>query len=180
MGFYERLENLRKEAGIGQGKLEKELQIANGSISKWKNRTPKYSTLVKISDFFNVSVEYLINGKDDDNTNDKPDYIVNIDGINVIIETVNVEDNKKIVANRLKYIIELLKQIGQMKDDDIKFLLDTATRITHNEEPDNIVPFPQYPNVTNKEINEFAARNAKRKFTREEIAEMIYEMRKDD
>ena len=31
-----------------------------------------------------------------------------------------------------------------------------------------------------KDIDEFAARNVKKKFTREEIAEMIHEMRKDD
>lgn len=59
MGFYERLETLRKDIGIGQGKLEKELGIANGSISKWKNRTPKLATLEKIANYFDVSVDYL-------------------------------------------------------------------------------------------------------------------------
>ena len=42
------------------------------------------------------------------------------------------------------------------------------------------MPFPQYPTVTNKDIDEFAARNKKNKFTREEIAEKLYEMDKED
>ena len=75
MTIYERIESLRKSQGLSQGKLEKQLGFSNGSISKWKNSTPKVERLQKLADFFGVSVEYLMTGKEDgqkekDNTDD--------------------------------------------------------------------------------------------------------------
>ena len=75
MTIYERIESLRKSQGLSQGKLEKQLGFSNGSISKWKNSTPKVERLQKLADFFGVSVEYLMTGKEDeqkekDNTGD--------------------------------------------------------------------------------------------------------------
>lgn len=64
MNMYERIESLRKDAGISQGKLEKELGFSNGSISKWKNSTPTPDRLQKIAEYFNVSLEYLMTGKE--------------------------------------------------------------------------------------------------------------------
>lgn len=63
MTMYERIESLRKNVGLSQGKLEKELGFSNGSISKWKNSTPTPDRLQKIADYFNVSVDYLITGE---------------------------------------------------------------------------------------------------------------------
>ena len=75
MTIYERIESLRKSKGLSQGKLEKQLGFSNGSISKWKNSTAKVERLQKLADFFGVSVEYLMTGKEDeqkgkDNTDD--------------------------------------------------------------------------------------------------------------
>ena len=66
MTIYERIESLRKSKGLSQGKLEKQLGFSNGSISKWKNSTPKVERLQKLADFFGVSVEYLMTGKEDE------------------------------------------------------------------------------------------------------------------
>lgn len=63
---FERIEELRKSTGISQGKLEKELGFSNGSISKWKNSTPKSDRLQKLADYFGVSVEYLMTGKENE------------------------------------------------------------------------------------------------------------------
>ncbi len=63
MNVYERVEKLRKERGISsQGKLEKELGFSNGSISKWKKSAPTPERLQKIATYFDVSLEYLLNG----------------------------------------------------------------------------------------------------------------------
>ena len=199
MGFYERLETLRKNVGIGQGKLEKELEIANGSISKWKNRTPKYGTLVKIATYFNVTVDYLIYGDenesqsgDTEKTNgiikstppqDVLNYVDLFSGVgglrNALTPTsmcIQFVDEPEIHMHS-KTAYELVKEIAKMKDTDVSLLLDMAKRLNPTE---NVIPFPQYPTVTNKDIDEFAARNAKKKFTREEIAEMLYEMKQED
>lgn len=68
MTMYERIENLRKANGISQGKLEKELGFSNGSISKWKNSSPTPERLQKIADYFNVTVDFLLNGDKNNST----------------------------------------------------------------------------------------------------------------
>ena len=52
MTVYERIETLRREQKISQGKLEKQLGFSNGSISKWKNSPPTAERLQKIADYF--------------------------------------------------------------------------------------------------------------------------------
>lgn len=64
MTVYERIENLRKSQKISQGKLEKELGFSNGSISKWKNSMPTPERLQKIADYFEVTIDYLMNGNE--------------------------------------------------------------------------------------------------------------------
>ena len=66
MTTFERIEKLRKEAGLSQGKLEKELGFSNGSISKWKNSNPTYERLQKVANFFNVPIEYLASGENEE------------------------------------------------------------------------------------------------------------------
>lgn len=65
MTVFERIEKLRKDKKISQGKLEKELGFSNGSISKWRNSTPTYERLQKVADYFGVSVDYLMTGTED-------------------------------------------------------------------------------------------------------------------
>ena len=76
-----------------------------------------------------------------------------------------------------KAAYELVIEVAKMRDTDVSLLLEMAKRLTP---AGNVVPFPQYPTVTNKDIDEFAARNAKKKFSREEIAEMLHEMKQED
>lgn len=74
MTVFERIENLRKERKISQGKLEKELGFSNGSISKWKTSTPNPDRLQKLATYFGVSIEYLMTGE---NSSDKKDVQLN-------------------------------------------------------------------------------------------------------
>lgn len=64
MTVYERIEKLRREQKISQGKLEKQLEFSNGSISKWKNSMPTPDRLKKVADHFGVTVDYLMTGEE--------------------------------------------------------------------------------------------------------------------
>lgn len=61
MTFGNILKNLRAERGIGQVELAKELNVSKGIISLWENdlREPKLSSLIAISHYFNVSIDFL-------------------------------------------------------------------------------------------------------------------------
>lgn len=60
--FKDNLKLLRKEKGIGQTELAKALKVSNGIISLWENglREPSMSSLIALSQFFGVSIDYLV------------------------------------------------------------------------------------------------------------------------
>lgn len=69
--MYSIFEMLCEKNGITPYKVGKETGIATSTLSDWKNgkSTPKQDKLKLISDFFNVSVDYLMTGKE----KEKPD-----------------------------------------------------------------------------------------------------------
>ena len=71
MDFYERLNSLIKSKGLSQHKLEIELGFSNGAISKWKKYQPQPDRLQKLAEYFGVTMEYLLTGKEKE---DSPIY----------------------------------------------------------------------------------------------------------
>ena len=59
--FGERLKQLRKERGIGQVALSKELDVGKSIVSLWElgRCEPTLSKIVAIAKFFHVSCDYL-------------------------------------------------------------------------------------------------------------------------
>ena len=57
-----RLKKLRVERGISQIKLAMDLNVNQNSISRYESglREPDYNTLIRIADYFNVSIDYLL------------------------------------------------------------------------------------------------------------------------
>ena len=57
-----RLKFLRKERKISQIKLAIDLNMNQNSISRYENgeRQADYQTLIKFADYFNVSIDYLL------------------------------------------------------------------------------------------------------------------------
>lgn len=105
MTVFERIENLRKSNKISQGKLEKELGFSNGSISKWKTSMPTTERLQKIADYFGVTIDYLMTGKEstDSRDTDEKDNMIKY-----------LEDNPKAAE-----IIECLKRFDNPDDLDL-------------------------------------------------------------
>ena len=57
---------VRKKKGYSQLKVAMDLNISREAISYYENgqRCPNLEMLVKLSDYFEVSIHYLITGKD--------------------------------------------------------------------------------------------------------------------
>lgn len=75
--FLDRYNDLCTKKGESANAVAKKLGIASGTVSEWKNgRAPRNSTAVKIADYFDVPVDYLL-GKTDDPApkQKKPDAI---------------------------------------------------------------------------------------------------------
>ena len=58
--FFNNFQNLCKERGVSPSSVTKAVGINPSSCSGWKNgAVPRYSTLKKIADYFNVEVDEL-------------------------------------------------------------------------------------------------------------------------
>lgn len=65
MDFPEKLNDLRKKAGLSQKELAEKLGVAQASINYWEKgqRTPSIDMVMLIAEYFNVSVDYLVTDK---------------------------------------------------------------------------------------------------------------------
>ncbi len=57
-----KLREIRKSKGISQLKLAMDLNMSQNTISRYEtgDREPGITELIKIADYFNVSIDYLV------------------------------------------------------------------------------------------------------------------------
>ncbi len=65
-GFGERLKRLRKDNDLTQGQLAEQIGVVPSAVGKYERLEaayPSIDTLIKIANYFNVSLDYLLRGK---------------------------------------------------------------------------------------------------------------------
>ncbi|MDO5018327.1 MAG: helix-turn-helix transcriptional regulator [Lagierella massiliensis] len=64
MNISDRIRELRKNKGVSQEELAEKLGVSRQAISKWESRqsTPDIDKIILLSDYFEVSTDYLIKG----------------------------------------------------------------------------------------------------------------------
>lgn len=65
-GFGERLKRLRKDNDITQSELAKQIGVVPSAVGKYERTPASYPSvdaLIKIADYFDVSLDYLLRGK---------------------------------------------------------------------------------------------------------------------
>ena len=65
--MYEVFEQLLQKHGVTSYKVAKEAGVTQTALSNWKSgrSTPTTKTLQKIADYFGVTIDYLMTGKDE-------------------------------------------------------------------------------------------------------------------
>lgn len=117
--MYERFALLLKEKGITPYRVAKDTKIATATLSDWKNgrSVPKTDKLQKISEYLDVSLDYLT-GKSDSRLND---------GDSIQLNRKDNRDIEKLLADTRE---QLLTSEGLMFDgnpateDEIQQILD--------------------------------------------------------
>lgn len=101
--MYEIFEQLLQKYGVSSYKVAKETGVTQSTLSDWKRgrSTPKSENMKKLADYFGVSIDYLMTGKDDSEKDPK-------------LNLKDEKDIKNIIANTE----QLLKQDGLMFDGD--------------------------------------------------------------
>lgn len=102
MEFHNRLYNLRKQKGLSQEELANRLNVSRQTISKWEigDSTPDMEKLAAISELFEVSLDELVLGKEQNSSETGASNISEIR--EVLDEKVLTPDNKKRVGKGLK------------------------------------------------------------------------------
>lgn len=169
MKFKDRLAQLRKEFGLTQVEFAEKIGFSRTAISAWEigRNEPSNEDTIKIANFFNVSVDYII-GKSEykneidyfnKNSKNNSEFLAFASlpeadfvdfkklelVVNQLIKTVNKDEYNKILNNYLNCIpVNMRERIK----DYIFMLCDYGINFSHNETTnDNI---PTFNKITNK------------------------------
>lgn len=104
MNPYEKIKELTKQNGISVRELEKRLGYSNGYFSKWKSVSPNSEGLAKVSDYFGVSIDYLL-GREEKETPKHVDLSEN--------DTVFSFDGKEISKETMRKAIAIAKALEE-------------------------------------------------------------------
>lgn len=101
--MYEIFEQLLQKYGVSAYKVAKETGVTQSTLSDWKRgrSTPKSENMKKLADYFGVSIDYLMTGKEKGEKEPK-------------LKPKDEKEIKEILANTE----QLLKQEGLMFDGD--------------------------------------------------------------
>ena len=104
--FAENLKKLRKNKGLTQVQFAQIFNISSGTIAMWETnkRIPDTSMLIKIAEFFNVTVDYLL-GKYNTSSDEKIKDPAEDDQDLVILN----RNAKKLPPENRKLLIDMAK-----------------------------------------------------------------------
>ncbi len=110
MDFNNRLYQLRKQKGLSQEELANRLNVSRQTVSKWEvgDSTPDMEKLIAMSDLFDVSLDKLVMGKEDE---EKPPSTTKSEFVTVLNEKVLTNKNKKRAKSILKVVGIILAAI---------------------------------------------------------------------
>lgn len=115
MSFSMKLKELRESKGLSQEELAAKLNIPRSSITHYENsadRLPRKSRLLEIANFFDVSVDFLLNEKPPltkkQNSDDNIDRVLNDPELGLWFKDIRDASPQK--QEELKRFWEFIKQ----------------------------------------------------------------------
>lgn len=108
--YYENFKKLCESKGVKPADVSKATGIATATLSSWKNGNyvPKQDKLQLVADYFNVSIDYLLTGKENEFT----------------IEMAKTDVDLTNMDLRLKTYALKLAELPKEKQDQIISLID--------------------------------------------------------
>ena len=128
MSLKDRIKSLAQERGMSLPTLESELGFGNSTIVKWDKSTPNADKLNAVAKYFGVTMDYLLNGIDEDGLNEKDnkdiakdlDRIMNEikkgDGGPIYYNGVEIDDDSlNLLQNAIEYALRKTKKENKVK-----------------------------------------------------------------
>lgn len=92
MSLKDRIKALANERGISLPVLESELGFGNSTIVKWDKSIPNAEKLNAVAKYFDVSMDYLLNGTEKDVLSEKDERDISKDVDSIIRKLTAKED----------------------------------------------------------------------------------------
>lgn len=120
--MYEIFEQLLQKFNVTSYKISKETGVTQTTLSNWKNgkSTPSTANMQKIADYFNVSIDYLMTGEENEG------------GEKYYLNEETAEMAQKIFEN--KELRALFDVQSDMQPEDLKALHDMALALKGKEQ----------------------------------------------
>lgn len=118
--MYEIFEKLLKEHGIKTADVVKATRLSSTFFSEWKkgkSKSPKPENLQKIADYFGVTVDYLMTGKDT-----QIDYLYSDENADLLIEITRKIKTNPEFAERMAHYMSLMSENKKSVDDMIELM----------------------------------------------------------
>lgn len=117
--MYEIFERLLQEKGLKAADVTRATGIKSPVFSEWKKGKSKPNTekMIKIANFLDVSVEYLMTGKEPN-----VDYLYSDENSDLLIEITRKMKNDSTFADRLTRYMSLLSKNKKSVDDMIDLM----------------------------------------------------------
>lgn len=111
MSLKERIKELANAKGISLPTLEAELGFGNSTIVKWDKSTPNAEKLNAVAKYFNVSMDYLLNGEENQINDSFNESELN----NVYFSLAKEAQENNIDPRDIKMALEMLKKLREEK-----------------------------------------------------------------
>ena len=106
MELNKKLYELRKQKGISQEELSEKLNVSRQTLSKWElgTSTPDMEKLIAISDYFEISLDELVLGKEKENLHSEEKEKEKVTMAQILEEKVLTEQTKVKTKKGLKIV----------------------------------------------------------------------------
>lgn len=118
--IYERIKQLAYRKGVSIKQLERDLGFAENSVKKWNVSMPNSASLIKLADYFGVSVDYLLGREAAGQDPDRPD---SYDEIRAELDALRRNPELRV----------LLSASADLTQEDIAFVTAMAKRMKGEE-----------------------------------------------
>lgn len=113
--MYEHYQKLLDEKGLKNADVSRATGVSNMTLSDWKRgkTNPKTETMQKLADYLEVSVDYLVNGKDKEiSLQEQSDLWISIRNdkelLNALEKYMKLSDKKK------KHVIDTIDMLSEV------------------------------------------------------------------
>lgn len=120
MSLKDKIKDLCKKNNVNMSTVEESLGFASGYLSKLDKSTPNTKRMQKIADYFGVTVDYLMTGKEPDNI----PYFLDDEARAIAQEIATRPDlkilfdtSKKVSAEDLKFVIQLVEKLDKTTEE---------------------------------------------------------------